>query len=186
MNRDTYMPGSATGAEVRKDGDNWTLILVRDLHHAPATVWKALTDPAQLREWAPYDADRSMATTGPVKLSTVGTPLVSDAAVKRVEASKLLEHDWAGNDLRWQLEPHGGGTRLTLWIKIDRRFVSWGAAGWHICFDVLDRYLAGDPLGRMVGPELMKFEGWQRLNSEYANQFGVEKNPTWQPNASKS
>jgi hypothetical protein len=38
---------------------------------------------------------------------------------------------------------------------------------------VLDRLLAGEPLGRMVGPELMKFDGWQRLNADYAKQFGV-------------
>ena len=42
-----------------------------------------------------------------------------------------------------------------------------GAAGWHICFDVLDQYLAGDPFGRIVGLEAMQFE-WPRLNAEYA------------------
>ena len=40
--RDTYMAGPASGAEVRKDGDNWTLILVRELRHPPDKVWKAL------------------------------------------------------------------------------------------------------------------------------------------------
>ena len=49
-----------------------------------------------------------------------------------------------------------------------------GAAGWHICFDVLDRLLGGAPIGRIVGPDAMKFGGWQRLNAEYAKQFGVE------------
>jgi hypothetical protein len=49
-----------------------------------------------------------------------------------------------------------------------------GAAGWHICFDVLDHLLSGTPLGRIVGPEAMKFAGWQRLHAEYAKQFGVE------------
>ena len=45
-NRETYMPGPATGASVEKEGDQWTLVLVRDLRHAPAKVWDALTDPA--------------------------------------------------------------------------------------------------------------------------------------------
>jgi hypothetical protein len=71
-----------------------------------------------------------------------------------------------------------GGTRLTLWHNIDRRFISMGAAGWHICFDVMDRLLAGQPIGRMVGAKTMGFQGWQRLNAEYAKQFGVES-PTW-------
>src|SRR5205085_2608585 len=49
--REQYAPGPASGADVRKDGDRWTLILVRELRHAPERVWEALTDPAQLREW---------------------------------------------------------------------------------------------------------------------------------------
>ena len=178
-NRETYMPGPATGADVQRHGDNWTLVLTRELRQPPAMVWKALTDPAQLREWAPFDADRNMGSVGAVKLSTVGTPQVSESKVKRADAPKLLEYDWGGGDLRWQLEPSGGGTRLTLWHNIDRRFIAWGAAGWHICLDVLDRYLAGEPVGRMVGPEVMKFAGWQRLTAEYGKQFGVEAAPDW-------
>jgi uncharacterized protein YndB with AHSA1/START domain len=175
-NREKYAPGPAGGADVHKDGERWTLVLVRDLRHPPARVWQALTDPAQLSEWAPFDADRSLGAVGPVKLSTAGTPApaVSEAKVKRAEAPRLLEYDWGGNDLRWELEPLGGGTRLTLWHGIDRGFISWGAAGWHICFDVLDRFLAGEPLGRMVGPAVMKLGGWQRLTAEYARQLGVE------------
>src|SRR5205823_4390983 len=73
--REQYAPGPASGVQVRKDGEKWTLILVRDLRHSPAKVWQALTDPAQLREWAPFDADRSLGTVGStVKLTTVGAP----------------------------------------------------------------------------------------------------------------
>ena len=173
-NPETYMPGPAAGAEVRKDADKWTLILVRELRHPPERVWQALTDPAQLREWAPFDADRNLANVGPVKLSTVGapTPQVSETTVNRADAARLLEYSWGG-DLRWELEPRGSGTRLTLWHNIDRGYISWGAAGWHICMDVLDRLLAGQPIGRIVGADAMKFDGWQRLNAEYAKQFGV-------------
>jgi uncharacterized protein YndB with AHSA1/START domain len=173
--RDNYKPGPAAGAEVRKDGEKWTLVLVRDLHHPPAKVWQALTEPAQLREWAPFDADRSLASVGPVKLSTVGTPApqISETHVTRADAPTLLEFQWGGNDLRWRLEPLGDGTRLTLWHNIDRGFISMGAAGWHICFDVLDRFLAAEPLGRIVAGEAMKFD-WPRLNTEYAKQFGLE------------
>jgi len=177
-NRESYTPGPATGADVQKHGDNWTLVLVRELRQPPAMVWKALTDPAQLKEWAPFDADRDMGSVGTVKMSTVGTPQVSETTVKRADAPRLLEYDWGSGDLRWQLGPPGTGTRLTLWHNIDRRFIAWGAAGWHICFDVLQRYLAGEPIGRMVGPEVMKFAGWQRLTAEYGMQLGVSA-PDW-------
>ncbi len=173
--REKYVPGHATGAQVNKDGEKWTLILVRELRHPPARVWQALTDPAELSEWAPFDADRSLASTGTVKLSTVGmpTPQVSENTVKRADPPKLLEYNWGGQDLRWQLEPLGAGTRLTLWHSIDRGFISWGAAGWHLCFDVLDRLLAHEPLGRIVAGDAMKFD-WQRLVKEYAEKLGVD------------
>jgi uncharacterized protein YndB with AHSA1/START domain len=179
-NREKYEPGPAAGAEVQKDGEKWTLVLVRVLRHPPPMVWEALTDPAHLQEWAPFDSDRSLAAVGPVKLRAVGAPqpMISETNVTRAEAPRLLEYNWGGQDLRWELEPLGGVTRLKLWHNIDRRFIAWGAAGWHICFDVLDRLLAGQSLGRIVGPEAMKLGGWQRLTAEYAKQFGVES-PSW-------
>jgi uncharacterized protein YndB with AHSA1/START domain len=170
-----YTPGPANLARVQKDGEKWTLVLVRQLRHSPEKVWRALTDPAQLREWAPFDADGNMGVRGStVKLHTVGTPtpLISEAIIKRADEPNVLEYRWGDGDLRWELEDFGGGTRLTLWHNIDRRYISMGAAGWHICLDVLDHALSGTPLGRIVGPETMKFEGWQRLNADYAKQFG--------------
>jgi uncharacterized protein YndB with AHSA1/START domain len=154
----------------------WTLILVRELRHAPEKVWQALTDPAHLREWAPFESDGSLGAAGTtVNLTTVGAPrpLVSETTVTRADAPKLLEYNWGGNYIRWELEAFGGGTRLTLWNNIDRRFISMGAAGWHICLDVLDHLLSGTPIGRMVGSDAIKFGGWQRLNAEYARQFGI-------------
>lgn len=171
--RGGYAPGPARGARVEKDGDAWTLVLVRDLRHPPALVWEALTDPTELVQWAPFDADRNLAAPGPVTLSTVGAPQqqVQACEVTRAEAHRLLEFNWGGNVLRWELEVQGGGTRLTLWHAIDRRFIAWGAAGWHLCLDVLDRFLSGAPIGRIVGADALQFEGWQRLTTEYAKQF---------------
>jgi uncharacterized protein YndB with AHSA1/START domain len=179
--RSQYAPGPASGAQVRKDGEKWTLILVRELRHSPEKVWQALTEPAHLREWAPFETDGSLGAVGTVKLTWVGTSTPLETRVTRADAPKVLEY----NDTRWELEASGGGTRLTLWHKIDRRFISMGAAGWHISFDVLDRYLSGTPIGRIAGGEAMKFDGWQRLNAEYAKQFGVEP-PSWPSNAPKS
>jgi len=168
--RALYTPGPASGAQVRKDGEKWTLILVRELRHSPEKVWQALTDPAELREWAPFEVDGNLGTVGTVKLTWVGAPTPLETRVTRAEAPRVLEYD----DTRWELEAFGGGTRLTLWHNIDRRFISVGAAGWHIAFDVLDRLLSGTPIGRIVGAEAMKLAGWRRLTAEYAKQFGAE------------
>jgi uncharacterized protein YndB with AHSA1/START domain len=186
--RGQYTPGPASGARIQKDWiekgpgqkkeEKWTLVLVRELRHSPEKVWDALTDPAQLREWAPFDADGNLGAAGnKVKLTTVGAPslLVTETIVTRAEPYEALEYKWGGFDMRWKLEASDeGGTRLTLWANIGHRFVAMGAAGWHICFDVLDRHLSGDPIGRTVGPDAIKFGGWDRLHVEYAKQFGVE------------
>jgi hypothetical protein len=181
IDREQYAPGPATGAQVRKDGEKWTLILVRELRHSPEKVWQALTDPAQLVEWAPFVADGNLGTAGStVTLTWVGTGKLIETRVTRADAPTVLEY----NDIRWELAAYGGGTRLTLWHKIDRRFVSWGAAGWHIAFDVLDRLLSGIPIGRIAGADGMKLSGWQRLTAEYAKQFGAET-PNSHPQAAQ-
>jgi uncharacterized protein YndB with AHSA1/START domain len=173
-----YAPGPATGVQIRKsEALNWELVVVRELRHPPEKVWVAITDPEHLREWAPFDADKSLATVGAsVKLTTVNAPQphITETRIMRADAPHLLEYMWGANPMRWELEPITGGTRLTLSTAINKKFISMGAAGWHICFDVMNRYLAGDRIGRLVGTDTMKFGAWQRLNNEYAQQFGVE------------
>jgi uncharacterized protein YndB with AHSA1/START domain len=192
LDRVQYTPGPASGAHIRKDrGPNgeekWTLVLVRELRHSPEKVWEAITDPMHLREWAPFEADGSLGAVGAtVKLTTVAapTPRVTATIVTRADAPEVLEYKWGDFDMRWQLEALGGGTRLTLWTNIGHRFIAMGAAGWHICFDVLDHHLSGIPIGRIVGSEAMKF-GWQRLHAEYAKQFGIET-LNWPPKPGQS
>jgi hypothetical protein len=168
--REQYVPGPGSGAQVQKGGERWTLILVRDLRHPAAIVWQALIDPQQLREWAPFEVDGDLTKVGAtVNLTWAGTGNVSEAKVTQSHAPDVLEF----GDIRWELEPLGRGTRITLWHNIDRRFVAWGAAGWHICFDVLDHLLSGTPIGRIAGRDATNF-GWQKLVSDYAKQFGAD------------
>src|SRR3954462_15050964 len=102
-----YTPSPAYGAQIKKDGPDkskWTLILVRELRHSPEKVWEALTDPAHLREWAPFDADQNLGNVGTrAKLTAIGAPKqnVSETIVTRADAPELLEYTWGGNELRW-------------------------------------------------------------------------------------
>ena len=173
-----YKPGPAFGGSIEKEGESWRLVLVRELRHPPEKVWTALSEPEHLRAWAPFDADRSLGSVGTAKLTTVGAPAahVTEGKVTRADAPRTLEFTWGGNDLRWELAPSGErGTRLTLWHAISRPYIAMGAAGWHVCFDVLDAHLAGDPIGRTVGPDAMQVEGWHQLHGEYAKLLGVQK-----------
>ena len=113
--REQYAPGPAGGAQIQKDGEKWTLILVRELRHSPEKVWQALTDPAHLREWAPFDADGSLGTVGAtVKLTTVGapTPNLTETKVTRADAPRRsstmgwLRYAVGTRSLRWRHAPH--------------------------------------------------------------------------------
>jgi hypothetical protein len=91
----------------------------------------------------------------------------TETTVTRADDPRLLEYKSGDQHMRWELEAVGDGTRL-LWHNIDRHFIAMGAAGWHICFDVLEHLL-----GRVVGPDAIKFGRWQQLYAEYAKQFGI-------------
>lgn len=44
------------------------------------------------------------------------------------------------------------------------------AAGWHLCLDVADRLLDGDPVGPIRGAEAKDF-GWADLRDAYAERL---------------
>ena len=102
-----YQPSPIGEASVRNDDGRLTLVFVKDLAHPPESVWAALTDPDELREWAPFDAPRSLAVLGPVTLVMAGGDGTehSPAVVTRAEAPRLLEYTWEKDFLRWELAP---------------------------------------------------------------------------------
>lgn len=174
MKPSDYQPGAPAPVDAHADGDRWTLVFVRELRHPVETVWAALTDPAQLAAWSPFDADRDLGTTGEATLTMAGGDGSerSRSEIRRAERPRLLEYTWDTDVLRWELEPTATGTRLTLRHTVSER--SWlpkVAAGWHICLDVAERALDGAPVGRIVGED-GKAHGWQRLHDEYARRIG--------------
>ena len=174
MNRDQYQPGAPAKVEAKHDGEKWTLVFTRELKHAPESVWSALTDPAELREWAPFDADHNLGSKGEATLTMAGGSGGADdqskSTIRIADRPRVLEYTWGNDVLRWELEPNGTGTRLTLKHTVeDSSWLPMVAAGWHICIDVMDLYLSGQPIGRIVADEA-KQHGWQRLHDAYAEQ----------------
>jgi uncharacterized protein YndB with AHSA1/START domain len=173
MKRHDYQPGQAQDVTARREGERWTLVFARELRHAPEAVWAALTDPAQLREWAPFDADRDLGRAGAATLLMAGGPEPEAMAstVLVAERPRVLEYLWGEDRLRWELEATATGTRLTLRHTVqDRGWLAKVAAGWHICVDVAERWLDGAPVGRIVAEEAMQ-HGWQRLCDAYTQRL---------------
>ena len=174
MKQAQYQPGEPGDAQVQSDDGHWTLVFVRELKHSPADVWSVLTVPAQLREWAPFDSSRDLGMSGEATLTMAGTtPEPFASMIGRAEPHSLLEYTWGDDLLRWNLEPSGTGTRLTLRHTMgDRAWLPKVAAGWHICLDVAECLLDGEPVGRIVADDARQ-HGWERLNDAYAKSFGI-------------
>jgi len=64
-----HAEGGQRGALVRKDGEKWTPVLVRELRHSPQKASQALTDPVRPHQWASFDSDGSMGTVGTARLT---------------------------------------------------------------------------------------------------------------------
>lgn len=176
MNRTTFEPGPLAHVESRPSGDRWTLVFVRDLHHPPAKVWAALTDPAQLGEWAPFTTDRDLGRPGDATLTMIDGDVAEDlpATVTRAEPPTLLEYTWGQDVLRWELEPSEHGTKLTLHHTLeDPDLVPKVAAGWHICLVVAERLLDGTPTGPIRGQDARNY-GWDDLHQGYAEALGPD------------
>ena len=158
---DDLDPGPLADVDLVDD----TLVLTRKLGHSPETVWRALTDPAWLPEWAPFTADRDLGTPGAATLHmTDGQDTDLPTVVRRAEPPDVLEYTWGGDVLCWQPT----GSRLVLRHTIaDREQAPAMAAGWHLCLAVLQRLLDGDPVGPIVGEDAMKY-GWDDLREQYA------------------
>jgi uncharacterized protein YndB with AHSA1/START domain len=173
----TWQPTPLAPVEAEPDADRWTLIFVREFRHPREKVWAALTDPAQLDAWSPFRADRNLADTGPATLTMVDgeTEVPMDATVLRAEPPALLEYTWDKDLLRWELaEAETGGTRLTLrHTVVAEAWIPKVAAGWHLCFDVAEHLLDGDPVPTVRGQAAMEY-GWQGLHDQYAAKLGID------------
>jgi len=171
----TIDAGPLSEVAVEPDGARWKLILVRTLRHPPATVWAALTDPAQLAAWAPYTADRNLATVGDVILTMIDGDDRQDmpSTVLRVEPPHLLEHTWDTDLMRWELRPAGSGTQLTLRHSLDdRTWVPKVAAGWHLCLVVAERLLDGERIGPISSAEALN-HGLIEVRNGYADRLNI-------------
>jgi uncharacterized protein YndB with AHSA1/START domain len=155
-------------------GDRWTLVFTKDLRHPPEVVWAALTDPAKVARWAPFECDRDLGSTGPATLTMVdgevAVPLQTN--VLRAEAPRLLEYGFGPDLLRWELAPTAEGTRLTLHHTVaDRDWLSKVAAGWHLCLLVAQRLLDGDPIPVIRGRAASGY-GFEELQAGYERKLG--------------
>lgn len=175
MTKTSFDPGPLGDVRVEPNGDLWTLVFVRDLRHPPEKVWAALTDPAQLRAWSPFTADRDLGATGDATLTMIDDDSPQDlpVSVAVADAPKVLQYTWDTDVLRWELTAIDSGTRMTLRHTLqDRTWVPKAAAGWHLCLVVAEHLLDGNPIEPIVGTKAKNF-GWEQLDRDYGAKLDI-------------
>jgi uncharacterized protein YndB with AHSA1/START domain len=161
----------------RKDG-RFALRFERMLSHPIDKVWRAITEPEQLRAWFPASVQIDLRPGArlrfdlPPEAQTLrdvpDEDMSLDGEVVAVDPPRLLEYTWAGELLRWELEPVDGGCRLVFTCVFDDRAMAAGdGAGWHAALDSLEAALDGRPLERIA-----RFDRADELGEPYARAMG--------------
>jgi uncharacterized protein YndB with AHSA1/START domain len=177
--KDGYRPSPIIDPRRTFADGRWTVILTRELSHPVKRVWEALTEPGQLRQWAPFTTDRDLATTGDVIITMLddgepGPDADQAGTVLESDPPRLLVYRWGTDVLRWELTSTGDGTSLVLRHTLsDEGMESGVAAGWHLCLDVADALMKNVPFGPVVGSQAKEY-GWDELNQRYAEIFNIK------------
>ncbi|MBV8684693.1 MAG: SRPBCC domain-containing protein [Caulobacteraceae bacterium] len=152
--RDRYaktFPASALrdGRRTEVDGHP-ALKFERLLARPPEAVWNALVTPETMSRWLQARVEIEPRVGGKLKIQFAPADHAMVSEVLAFDPPRRLEYTWpeshAGGDsvVRFDLEPHEGGSRLVL-THVFRKDVDLAdfASGWHWHLDALDRALEG-------------------------------------------
>jgi hypothetical protein len=129
--------------------DGPTLRFERRYPHSIDRVWRAITEPDELRHWFPPGEELEVTESDP---------------------PRLLAGTWFGEQLRFELTPDGDGCVLGFTHAFSgRERAARDAAGWDRCFLRFGALLDGSPMS-----EEESLTSWPEVHERYAERFGVD------------
>lgn len=155
--------------ELGRDGEDAVLSFVRRLPHSQELVWRALTEPEQLKAWFPTTIEGELRAGTALRFShRDGVVEAFGGEMLACQPPSLLEFMWGEDRLRFELRPDGDGSVLTL----KHSFKEFGkaardAAGWHSCLDMLDYALRDQS-----APWASSSDRWREVRDVYAQRMG--------------
>lgn len=160
---------------LREDGERCAVRFERLYDFAVDELWRALTDPDQLRGWLAHVRSLDLHVGGAVELSFGDDDRVR-GEVLAVEPGRVLEYTWtfpgeSESVVRFELVPREHGTLLVLDHRRLGREAGIGyGAGWHAHLDMLEATLHSDALDFL--PRYLE------LRAEYEEQAAA-LGPDW-------
>jgi uncharacterized protein YndB with AHSA1/START domain len=144
------MSDDATATLSRNDGEV-VGVMTRVFDHAPAALWRMLTDPARLPEWlAPGRIEPRVG--GAARLDFADSGTVIDSPVSACDDGRLIEYSWSSpgepaRPVRWEIAPEGDGARLALTVTTPAgEDPARACAGWEAHLAMLEAALEGAPI----------------------------------------
>jgi uncharacterized protein YndB with AHSA1/START domain len=136
--------------------------------HPVEKVWRAVTDPAELKHWFPAEVTVDLRAGGAMRfVFPDGEMPPTEGEVTEFDPPRVFAFTWDQDRLRFELEPEGGGAACRLrflHVIAEPDAAARNAAGWHVCLEMLSRHLAGEPA---AAPGSAPTEDWRELYEEY-------------------
>jgi uncharacterized protein YndB with AHSA1/START domain len=141
--------------------------------HSAARLWKALTEPDELRVWMEGPAEVDLRPGGTWKIDFDASPDGDylDGIIIAVEPEKRLTYAWGLSVCEWTIEDGSDGCTYTFVQNglADRGEGEEGlAAGWHGFFDQLDMHLDGVAFTRE-----QQAAAWQAMHAPYLERLNA-------------
>jgi uncharacterized protein YndB with AHSA1/START domain len=144
----------------------------RRLDHSAERVWRAITDPEELRRWSPA-VPRWRLEPGEEFTSE---DVEGTGRIVEVDPPRLLAYEWGDDSFRFELEPDGDGCRLVFThVFDDRARGAQTAAGWELYFTRFDVHLAGGFMSEEAAHAPVTLEPGPELRLERRYEHSVDR-----------
>ena len=134
-------------ATLQTDEGRATLRFERELRHGQDRVWRAVTDPEELRAWFPAEVIYEQRVGAPMQFDFGGAHDIDPwpGEVLEWDPPRAFAFLWGEDTLRFELASAGDGTRLVFTHAFDHEpgKPARDAAGWEACFEAFDALLEG-------------------------------------------
>jgi uncharacterized protein YndB with AHSA1/START domain len=151
--------------------DRNVLRIERHLKHSPEKVWRAITDPAELKNWFPAEVEYELRTDAKMAFTFPGDAMPPSAGVVlELNPPQVFAFDWGGELLRFELTAEDSGCQLVFTHTFDDRPKAASfATGWRTCLDALEVALGESHAATAWSPA---------VHEAYVLEFGLDHGTT--------
>jgi uncharacterized protein YndB with AHSA1/START domain len=155
-----------------------TLRFERLLRHSPAKVWRAITNPTELKHWFPAEVETELRPGTPMRFTFPEEAVVDgswDGEVLEVDEPKVFMFRWNEDVLRFELVPKPEGCLLVFTQTVGGGHIGLlgagrTAAGWDSCLAHL--------VAQLDETEPPEQPDWLAPMTHYIEKFGLNNGTT--------